>query len=82
MEYFNEGFKLELSRGEYKRSFYYLTNYKDTELTVARNVIETMKRKGLIDENDFYRIKAGMKPAGINAEINMRQIGNDYNFIN
>jgi hypothetical protein len=56
IEKFNEGFKLEIAK-EFRRSFYYLTNNKDTEITVARNVINKMKDTGLIDSNDDYKGK-------------------------
>jgi len=53
VEYFEKGFKLQKAQ-QFKRYFYYLTNRKDTELTVAKNVIEKMKSKGIISSDDDY----------------------------
>lgn len=45
-----EGFRLEIAR-QYVRSYYYLTNYKDSEITVSKSIIEKFKKKGIIDSN-------------------------------
>jgi len=50
-----EGFKLKICP-QFKSYFYYITNYKDSEYTVARSVIKKMKAKGLIDSDDCFRL--------------------------
>jgi len=51
---FEQGFKLE-EANQHRRTVYYLTNYKDLEITVAKGTIEKMKEKGVIDSNNDYK---------------------------
>jgi len=55
IEYFNLGFKLEIAK-QFKRSFYYLTNHKNQELTVSKNIIVKMKEKGFINSDDDFTL--------------------------
>jgi hypothetical protein len=45
-----EGFRLEIAK-QYARSYYYLTNYKDCEITVSKSIIDKLTKKGIIDSN-------------------------------
>lgn len=44
------GFKLERLT-QFKRNLFYLTNYRDTEITVSKALIEKLESKGIIDQN-------------------------------
>lgn len=54
IEYLEQGFKLEECQ-EFKRRFYYLTNRKDTEITVSKSIILKLKEKKIITSDNDYR---------------------------
>ena len=47
-EYLDKGFKLEKLE-QHKRTLYYLTNYKDVEITVSKKTINEMIDSKIID---------------------------------
>lgn len=53
-EYLDKGFKLE-KLNQHKRTLYYLTNYKDLEITVPENTINKMIENKVIDWQLDYR---------------------------
>lgn len=53
-EYLDNGFKLE-KLNQHKRTLYYLTNYKDCEITVPENTINKMIENKIIDWQLDYR---------------------------
>lgn len=56
-EYLDNGFKLE-KLDQHKRTLYYLTNYKDCEITVPENTINKMIENKIIDWQLDYRPNA------------------------
>ena len=56
-EYLDKGFKLEKLE-QYKRTLYYLTNYKDQEITVLESTINKMIENKVIDWQLDYRPNA------------------------
>lgn len=56
IEKVKEGYKLEKLR-EFKRILWYLTNYKDTEITVSISLIRKLQEEGIIDSNWQIRLK-------------------------
>ena len=56
-EYLDKGFKLEKLE-QYKITLYYLTNYKDQEITVPESTINKMIENKVIDWQLDYRPNA------------------------
>ena len=46
----SNGYKLETLQ-QHRRTLYYLTNYRDTELTVASSLIRKLEMEGILDRN-------------------------------
>lgn len=59
-EYLDKGFKIETYTPAYfgARTLYYLTNYKDLEITVPEKTISKMIEHKVVDENLCYRPNA------------------------
>lgn len=53
----SEGFRFEEAE-QYSRTIYYLTNYKDSEITVPRKTIDKLIDKGVIDWQLDYKPNA------------------------
>jgi hypothetical protein len=53
IELFQQGFKLERAE-QFRRTFFYMTNRKDKEITVSLSIIKKMKESGVISTNDDY----------------------------
>jgi hypothetical protein len=61
IEKVKEGYKLERYKGD-KLTYYYLTNYSDTEITVSKRIMDKLKAKGIVDWNwDINLSKLGLK---------------------
>jgi len=54
IEKLENGYFLEVVT-RFSTSFYYITNKKDIEITVSKNVVENLKTKGIIDRNNDYK---------------------------
>ena len=59
-EYLDNGFKIETYTPAHfgTRTLYYLTNYKDLEVTVPEKTIRKMMENNVVDENLCYRPNA------------------------
>ncbi len=53
----DEGFKFEELK-QHSRTLYYLTNYKGTEITVPKTVIDKLIEKGVVDWQLDYKHNA------------------------